>query len=161
MGYIPSTEIEDGDKTCEPKRTRGWQYWHQLFNPRQLLIHGLFMKAIEILANNKEEEVLGLLGVHKLCDWNSRLSIWNADGANEKGQQVFTNQALNTVYNYSTRTTLSLKTTWFFNINSCNFSSNNTILQIDARKVSECCDIWITDPPYADSVNYHELSEFF
>jgi hypothetical protein len=23
------------------------------------------------------------------------------------------------------------------------------------------CDIWITDPPYADAVNYHELSEFF
>jgi adenine-specific DNA methylase len=23
------------------------------------------------------------------------------------------------------------------------------------------CDAWITDPPYADAVNYHELSEFF
>ena len=23
------------------------------------------------------------------------------------------------------------------------------------------CDIWITDPPYADAVNYHELTEFF
>ena len=22
-------------------------------------------------------------------------------------------------------------------------------------------DIWITDPPYADAVNYHELTEFF
>lgn len=161
MGYIPSMEIEDGDKTCEPKRTRGWQYWHQLFNPRQLLINGLFMKAIDILANSKEEVVLGLLGVNKLSDWNSRLSIWNSDGDNEKGQQVFTNQALNTLYNYSTRTTLALKTTWFFNINSCDFSSDNTIEQIDARNISECCDIWITDPPYADSVNYHELSEFF
>jgi putative DNA methylase len=31
----------------------------------------------------------------------------------------------------------------------------------DARDVSIKCDIWITDPPYADAVNYEELSEFF
>ncbi|NAX23650.1 DNA methylase, partial [Vibrio sp. V39_P1S14PM300] len=23
------------------------------------------------------------------------------------------------------------------------------------------CDLWITDPPYADAVNYHEIAEFF
>src|SRR5699024_219725 len=28
-GYIPSAKIEPGDKTSEPIRTRGWQYWHQ------------------------------------------------------------------------------------------------------------------------------------
>lgn len=160
-GYIPSSIIEGGYNTDQPIRERGWQYWHQLFNPRQLLVHGLFMEAVDNLATKKEEAVIGLLGVHKLCDWNAKLSIWNADGANEKGQQVFTNQALNTVYNYSTRTILSLKTTWFFNINSCNFNSDNVLLQNDARNVKALCDIWITDPPYADSVNYHELSEFF
>jgi hypothetical protein len=31
----------------------------------------------------------------------------------------------------------------------------------DARCVTQSCDIWITDPPYADAINYHELSEFF
>ena len=31
----------------------------------------------------------------------------------------------------------------------------------DARSVTQSCDIWITDPPYADAINYHELSEFF
>ena len=31
----------------------------------------------------------------------------------------------------------------------------------DARLVEGTCDIWITDPPYADAVNYEELSEFF
>ena len=31
----------------------------------------------------------------------------------------------------------------------------------DARSVNSKCDFWITDPPYADAVNYHELSEFF
>ena len=23
------------------------------------------------------------------------------------------------------------------------------------------CDLWITDPPYADAINYHELGDFF
>jgi hypothetical protein len=32
---------------------------------------------------------------------------------------------------------------------------------VDARMVSESCHIWITDPPYADAVNYEELSEYF
>lgn len=32
---------------------------------------------------------------------------------------------------------------------------------VDARDISETCDLWITDPPYADAVNYHELGDFF
>ncbi len=32
---------------------------------------------------------------------------------------------------------------------------------MDARSATTDCDIWITDPPYADAVNYHELLEFF
>ena len=31
----------------------------------------------------------------------------------------------------------------------------------DARTVGVTADVWITDPPYADAINYHELSEFF
>ena len=32
---------------------------------------------------------------------------------------------------------------------------------IDARDLDFDCDFWITDPPYADAVNYHELGDFF
>jgi len=32
---------------------------------------------------------------------------------------------------------------------------------LDARTVSNDCHLWITDPPYADAVNYEELSEYF
>ena len=32
---------------------------------------------------------------------------------------------------------------------------------MDARIIADTCSIWITDPPYADAINYHELSEFF
>ena len=31
----------------------------------------------------------------------------------------------------------------------------------DARDLRETCDLWVTDPPYADAVNYHELGDFF
>jgi len=32
-GYIPKIPIKSGDKTDELIRTRGWTYWHHLFNP--------------------------------------------------------------------------------------------------------------------------------
>lgn len=32
---------------------------------------------------------------------------------------------------------------------------------IDARDIRYTADLWITDPPYADAVNYHELADFF
>ena len=31
----------------------------------------------------------------------------------------------------------------------------------DARVISDANTFWITDPPYADAISYHELSEFF
>ncbi len=56
----------------------------------------------------------------------------------------------------------SLKSTWFYNINNSKFKVKiNDIKTMDARDVNKKSDIWITDPPYADAINYHELSEFF
>jgi putative DNA methylase len=40
-------------------------------------------------------------------------------------------------------------------------TSVNKLTQADARDLRETCDLWITDPPYADAVNYHELGDFF
>lgn len=160
-GYIPSSEIEEGYNTSQIIRERGWKYWHQLFNPRQLLLHGLFMQNIDKYAKSKEELVMGLLGINKLCNWNAKLARWNSDGANEKGQEVFSNQALNTLYNYLSRTMKSLETTWFFNINNKCIGIKGNVDIEDARILNTAADFWVTDPPYADAVNYHELSEFF
>lgn len=161
-GYVPSEIIEEGFNTDQPIRERGWQYWHQMFNPRQLLLHGLFVKYVSELSKSNADRAFGLLGINKLCNWNAKLSRWNSDGANEKGQEVFSNQALNTLYNYLSRTMLSLQTTWFFNVNNYEIKNSNSIVNVsDARAISNQCDIWITDPPYADAVNYHELADFF
>ena len=40
-------------------------------------------------------------------------------------------------------------------------AGHGTAIAIDARATTIERDIWLTDPPYADAVNYHELSEFF
>lgn len=160
-GFIPSMLIEGGYNTDQPIRERGWQYWHHLFNPRHLLVSGLFSKKVFELSEDQKELTLGLLGLNKILNWSCKLARWNSDGANEKGQEVFSNQALNTLYNYLSRTMISLKTTWFFNINNSYFSTNSSIGVEDARSINADSDIWITDPPYADAVNYHELTEFF
>ncbi|MDP4028112.1 MAG: hypothetical protein Q8P42_03990 [Gallionella sp.] len=36
-----------------------------------------------------------------------------------------------------------------------------TIKLMDAREVATETDIWFSDPPYADAVNYHELTDYF
>lgn len=158
-GYIPNSEIEEGLETTRLKRERGWNYWHQLFNPRQLLLHGLISKVANDLATNKYEKVISILGINKISDWNSKLCIWNVQ--RDCIQGTFLNQALNTLYNYASRGTDSIQSLWMYNINNICFKNNNTIMLNDARKVSSICNIWITDPPYADAINYHELTEFF
>jgi hypothetical protein len=40
--------------------------------------------------------------------------------------------------------------------------NRNAVVDLtDARMVNHSADFWITDPPYADAIMYHELSEFF
>lgn len=159
-GYIPSMKIEGGYNTDQPIRERGWTYWHQLFNPRQLLIQGLLYESIMNIAKSKEEYAIGLLSINKCTDFNSKLAVWDSGASNVKN--TFFNQALNTLFNYGTRGLIKLSNIWKDNINSCNFTTHiNTIVAIDARDLNTECDLWITDPPYADAVNYHELSEFF
>ena len=82
---------------------------------------------------------------------------------NEKGNQVFYNQALNCHFNYSGRGFTKLVDTFPISTSpeEPRIHHQATIIQIDARDLRETCDIWLTDPPYADAVNYHELGDFF
>ena len=158
-GFLPSRTIAAGAKTNEPIRTRGWTHWHHLFTPRQLLTHGLLLKQLET-TGTECERVAMLLGVARCADWNSRLSRWHPHGANEKSEQVFSNQALNTLDSYAGRSLGSLDTAWMIRFVSERVKSG-CVQPVDARSLRSVADIWLTDPPYADAVNYHELSEFF
>ncbi len=156
-GYIPSTEIEPGDKTDEPIRTRGWTHWHHLFNPRQLLVHGLILKKISLYACYPREFVISLLGINRAILRDSKLSMW--DNSRDGVVSIFYNQAFNTMYNHGSKSIVLLNFDLIYNLYKIN--SQSSILPVDARELKEPCHIWITDPPYADAVNYHELSEFF
>ena len=160
-GYIPSRKIErGGDKTEEPIRTRGWTHWHHLFNPRQLLIHGLIFNKF-----NKEviiETVISCLLIGKLANWNSRITQWLASqsGGIGGGKQTFANQALNPLLNYSCRPFLSLQSVKI-NFDLFKMETMHFVFPIPANLINSQQDIWITDPPYADAINYHELTDFF
>ena len=148
-----------GTETTRLIRERGWTHWHHLFTPRQLLTNGLLLKQVET-APLMQERAAMLLGAARCADWNSRLSRWHPHGANEKSEQVFSNQALNTLDNYAGRALGSLATAWAIRFTGERTTSGR-VEPIDARAVRNSTDIWLTDPPYADAINYHELSEFF
>lgn len=159
-GYLPSRKIVPGYNNDQPIRERGWTHWHHLFTPRQLLNIGLLSSFIQYFEGDSDVQVALLLSIGRCVNWNSKLCIWNSDGANEKTEQTFTNQALNTLNNFGIRTLKSLGTTWFTNISDIPIFGDSIVQVCDARSVRSEVDIWITDPPYADSVNYEEISEF-
>jgi adenine-specific DNA methylase len=158
-GYIPSRRIEPGDKTDEPIRTRGWTHWHHLFNPRQLLLNGLCSR----IADDHSCEAHGLLLLGRILNNNSRLSRWKANQSGGIGGvvDVFSNQALNTLYDYGSRPLVSMQSL-LMDVTASPTHSEKVLTQAkDCRQVERASHIWITDPPYADAINYHELSEFF
>ncbi len=173
-GYIPSRRIEAGDKTDEPIRTRGWTHWHHLFTPRQLLVHGLLSATSEELAQRRKDasevqsprhdpiaSVACILGLVRCTNWTSRLTGWDPSAANEKGNQAFQNQALNTLNAFASRPLPALRNAWYIDAPDYCCNSTNKVMANDARVDTSRADVWLTDPPYADAINYHELSEFF
>ncbi len=160
-GYIPARKIEPGDETSRLLRERGWTYWHHLFNPRALLIIGQLAKIMSEFDFSPKIIAALLLGLGKCNDWNSKLCRWDSSSANEKAAQTFYNQALNTLSTYASRGFTGLSTPWFYNIEIETIETDKLTHANDARLINAINDIWITDPPYADAVNYHELSEFF
>lgn len=158
-GLVPDMAIEPGDKTDEPIRTRGWTHWHHLFNARQLLLQALMLKHWRA----SSAAPLGWLNVAKAADFNAKLSRWKPSQGGGLGGSVgvFSNQALNTFYNYATRA-------WFgFGASSFKMAEEplpdvkRSIVSATADRPAQDCEFWITDPPYADAVNYHEITEFF
>lgn len=166
-GYIPNRRIEAGQKTDEPIRTRGYTQWHHLFTPRQLLLAGLLSEeALAVIARIPEKSqenirfaaVCLALSIGRTANYSSKLSVWNT--VFEKSEQTFYNQALNTLMNFPARGYKYLDNTYVFDLDF--YSCVDSQVEIsDARMVDHKAEYWITDPPYADAVNYDEISEFF
>ena len=149
-GFVPDMAIEPGNKTDEPIRTRGWTHWHHLFNPRQLLLAALWKKY-------GERSPSSMVKLLKAIDFNAKCAAWQTNS--EACANVFTNQALNPIYNYPTRAF-----GYFENVSFSmkpNRLSRTQLASHVSSQIQDDQDIFITDPPYADAVQYDEITEFF
>lgn len=163
-GFIPSKAIPiDGAETDRLFRERGWTHWHHLFTPRQLLVNGLFAERGSALSDTREARVFNLLTVGRIANWNSRLCQWlqPQGGGIGGGAATFANQALNTLSNFSVRPVLSVRSALSVLRSAAENRVQARVEIADARDLRKFCDLWITDPPYADAVSYHELGDFF
>lgn len=158
-GFIPSRRIESGRETDRLFRERGWTHWHHLFNPRQLLVNGLFAEVAGGAATDAVTAVALLLLQGRLANWNCKLSHWEASQAG--GKDAFYNQALNPLLNYGARTVETISSTFNVDFRSDKLPPGTLVTLKDARNVAFDAHLWISDPGYAESVNYAELSEFF
>lgn len=161
QGFIPSRKIEPGYNTSQPIRERGWTYWQHLFNPRQLLVNGLLAHEAYSKDLDLPTRTALLLGIGRCADWNSRLCRWGTGAARESIAQTFSNQALDTLFTYASKAYTLISGSWFPISPVDKVAGSSMITAEDSRKASQKCDLWITDPPYADAVNYEEISEFF
>ena len=157
-GLVPDMEIEPGDKTDEPIRTRGWTHWHHLFSARQLLLLATIRSHSKGRAYSQLSFANELNFHSKLCAIHARTK---GSGREMCLDRVFINQALNTLNNYGARAST------YQADNSGNIKSiempriDSVIVPQNADATAVASDLWITDPPYADAVAYHEITEYF
>jgi putative DNA methylase len=167
-GLVPDIPIEAGDKTDEPIRTRGWTYWHHLYSPRHLLLGALLRKQLHRLHN--PIEAMGVcLGLCRALNYMSKMTQWRIGHEGRPGSapaadavnHVFYNQALNVFYNYGSRSFLMIDEALHPVTPSFPTTAQVVVCTSPANLSTTHADIFVTDPPYADAINYHEITEYF
>lgn len=159
QGLVPDMAIEPGDKTDEPIRTRGWTHWHHMFSPRQILVAALVHEQIQQMPADVQPALC--LSLAKMLDWSSKLCRYGTGAARESITQTFYNQAYNTNYFYGVRSFVTGKNYLFLTDAASSIAGSLTVKNKEAIALQQNAEFWITDPPYADAVNYHEIAEFF
>jgi putative DNA methylase len=159
-GWIPAWRIEAGKETSRLTRDRGWSYWHHLFLPRQLLVNGMLSERVGGL-DDPELRAAATLGLGRVLNQNARLCGWSPRVDVEKTDRVFYNQALNPHVLFGARGLSDLSKQFVPQYPGVPLEAPKSITVCDAREVEVPRHIWITDPPYADAVNYDEISEFY
>ncbi|MFA5731635.1 anti-phage-associated DUF1156 domain-containing protein [Acidithiobacillus sp.] len=152
-GLTPDMAIEPGDETTRLFRERGWTHWHHLFNARQIQMLQCILRH-----GRTTNTWLASLGILNL---QSKLCAWHNDGRKGGLQNVFSNQALNTLFNWGSRGLVDLIDYIQLDTKLSPVRQALGLNATPADKLTECAEFWITDPPYADAVNYHEITEFF
>jgi putative DNA methylase len=156
-GWVPDMRIEIGGppryQGLDLIRARGWTHWHHLFNPRQLFVNGLvnqFARSAELR-----------FGVCQVANFNSKLSRWNSGPGVDAVIDTFYNQALNTIYNYGSRSSRNISNQIATDYKHFPLSSGTTVRCQPADRFAGSPDIVVTDPPYGDAVKYEEILDYF
>jgi putative DNA methylase len=96
----------------------------------------------------------------KAIDFSCRLTFWQTNS--EANANAFFNQALN-----PNLTSLSRASQYFLGVSfpidrvGGEIRSKTCLKCHNVDLIEHCADVWITDPPYADAINYPEITEFF
>ena len=186
-GDLPLTPDEPIAR--DPRNTWCHQYgldtFDKLFNERQLLALTTFARLVREAHADMQGRGLDegyaeaiatylALAVDRLADRLSTLCRW--DNGYEKIANTFTRQALPMVWDYSEGNPFSTSTGdfrsavgWILKvIRHCSIASGTSHLMATATKrpaasigLKRAAEIILSDPPYYDSINYANLSDFF
>ncbi len=153
-GWIPDMRIEPGAETERLYRERGWSHWHHLFNPRQLLVGAL---VAQHMSGNCAIRLCQML------NHASRLTRWRSGAGGGGGSAAtFDNQALNTLFNYTCRSSRSLLDFVTDEYPLVPLPNVRWSIRSEPAATSDfLAEVWITDPPYGDAVHYEEILDFF
>ncbi|HNP30678.1 MAG TPA: DUF1156 domain-containing protein [Nitrospirales bacterium] len=166
-GWLPDMRIEPGYNTNQPIRERGWTHWHHLFPARHLLLLGLIRKY--------GQDANSAMMFSRILNYAGKLCIWSTSkpgsskvgeggrtgGGSDNPVNVFYNQALNTLFNYGCRAALPLLEMFNLALLPSPCTGSLKVACHTAHEIEQKTDIFITDPPYGDAVNYDEILEFF
>jgi putative DNA methylase len=87
--------------------------------------------------------------------------MWEGPAGYESTSHVFTNQALNELNNWGVRGWKFLEELFITATRHVPLHTEYSLAQRGADDVRGQADLWITDPPYANAVMYHEITEYF
>ena len=162
-GLTPDMQIEPGAETTRLGRERGWTHWHHLFNPRQLLLQALALKGVASLAGRDAWVVecsrRWLTSTHELCRWATSAKVVRSRGSQRRVLKPSTQHILQLRHPVLG----GLRCTGSFRMAEEVTARCRTGGRLCSGQsaFARTCEYWVTDPPYADAVNYHEITEFF
>ena len=159
-GWVPDLRIEAGGAPKHSGRdliqNRGWTHWHHVFNPRQLLLGALI---------NARSDAKLKFGLTRALDRNAKLSGWSnkIKGGGGNVENVFADQNLALLDNYGCRSAehaLRLVRDEFKQV-PIPEDVETSVTCRPANKFEGDADLFITDPPYGDAVDYSTILDFF